>query len=441
MPAGVRPAAPHTSRSLGFWTAVALVMGNMIGSGIFLLPASLAPYGGLSLVGWLVSTGGALMLAVVFARLSRLDPSAGGPYAYTRSAFGDLPAFLVAWGYWISIWTSLAALSVAFVGYLTPFAPALARPPAAAVAAIVAVWAVVGVNAAGVRSGGRVQVATTALKLLPLGAIGLIGLLHFDASAFAIPQSSARELAVAVPAVATLTLWAFLGLESATVPADSIHDPDRTIPRATLTGTVLAAAIYIVSTIGVMSVLDRTALGVSSAPFADAARTLGGRWAAGAVAAGAAISCFGALNGWTLLAGQLPLAVARDGLFPRVFARLSTRGTPTASLIIAGALTTGLVCLNYTRGLVELFTFFILLATLSTLVPYAFSSLAVFLLRGSSSATRLTKTTALAAALAFSYSLWAIGGAGQEAVYWGFLLLLGGLPVYVFMVARRRAVQ
>jgi APA family basic amino acid/polyamine antiporter len=427
---------------LGFGMAVALVMGNMIGSGIFLLPSALAPYGGLSLVGWIVSTCGALMLATVFARLSRLDPAAGGPYAYTRSAFGDLPAFLVAWGYWISTWTTLGALAVAFVGYLTPFFPGLSQSRiAAASASIGAVWLLIAVNVVGVRTAGWVQVVTTIVKLLPLAGIGLIGLTRFDASHFAIAQSDVRSLATSVPAVAALTLWAFLGLESATVPAESIDNPDKTIPRATIVGTCLAAVIYIVSTIGVMSVLEPAALGKSAAPYADAARTLGGQWAAAAVAAGAAVSCFGALNGWTLLVGQLPLAVARDGLFPRLFARLSNRETPAFGLIVAGLLTTGLICLNYTRGLVELFTFFILLATLNTLIPYVFSSLAVFLLRGGPRQTPLSASGALAAGLAFVYSLWAMKGAGQETVYWGFLLLMCGLPVYVFIVRRTPAAR
>ena len=433
--------SPSTSspRVLGFWMAVALVMGNMIGSGIFLLPASLAPYGGLSLIGWLVSMAGALMLATVFARLSRLDPAAGGPYAYTRRAFGDLPAFLVAWGYWISMWTGLGALAVAFVGYLTPFFPRLGEQPiSAALAALAAIWVLVAVNAAGVRTAGWVQVITTAIKLLPLAGIGLLGVLHFEPSHFVIEQTGFRAIATSVPAVATLTLWAFLGLESATVPAGSISDPDKTIPRATIVGTILAATIYIFSTVGVMSLIAPSELGRSAAPFADAARTLGGSWAASAVAAGAAISCFGALNGWTLLVAQLPLAVARDGLFPQMFARLSPRDTPATGLVIAGVLTTALVCLNYTRGLVELFTFFILLATLNTLIPYVFSSLAVFLLRDGPRHTALSAGGAIAAALAFIYSLWAIGGAGQETVYWGFLLLIAGLPVYVFIARADR---
>lgn len=411
--------------------AVALVMGNMIGSGIFLLPASLAPYGALGLAGWAVSSVGALLLAWVFARLARIEPAAGGPYAYTRRAFGDLAAFLVAWGYWISIWTSLAALAVAFVGYLTPFVPALARiPAAAALVAVTAIWVLVAANAAGVRTAGRVQAVTTALKLLPLVLIALAGIVHFDVAPFAAPRSGTGPLAADVAAVVALTLWAFLGLEAATVPAEHIRDPDRTIPRATLTGTALAALVYIFSTVGVMVLLDQAALGASTAPFADAAAALGGAWAAKAVAAGAAISCFGALNGWMLLVGELPLAVARDGLFPRVFSRLSSRGTPVAGTVLAGALATALVSLNYARGLVELFTFFILLSTLSTLVAYAFSSLSVFLLR-EGRGRRLPAAGAVAAGLAFAYSLWAMGGAGADVVYWGFLLLMCGLPVYV----------
>ena len=437
MPVGVVPSAP---RPLTFWMAVALVMGNMIGSGIFLLPASLAPFGGVSLIGWLLSTAGALTLAVVFARLARADAVVGGPYAYTRRAFGDLPGFLVAWGYWISMWTSLGALAVALVGYLSAVAPWFNRTPAtAAAAALAAVWILVIVNMVGVRAAGWVQVVTTGLKVLPLVLVAVLGLLEFDAAAFQIAPASPRALFGSVTAAAALTLWAFLGLESATVPAGSIDRPETAIPRATLAGTILCAAIYIASTIGVMSLLPRDVLGSSTAPFADAARARLGDWAGTAVAAGAALSCFGALNGWTLLAGQLPLAVARDGLFPAIFARVSARGTPAAGLVIAGLLTTALVLLNYTRGLVELFTFFILLATLHTLIPYAFSSLAVFLLRGGGAKDALPAGIATAAALAFIYSIWAMAGAGAETIYWGFLLLIAGLPVYVVMVRRRQS--
>ena len=415
---------------LGFWAAVAIVMGNMIGSGVFLLPASLAAYKGLSLAGWAVSAAGSVMLALVFARLARQSPAAGGPYAYTRLTFGDVPGFLVAWGYWLSVVGTLAALAIAFVGYLDPFVPAMVRTPAlAAAVAIGTMWVVIAINVAGVTQAGRVQIVTVVLKILPLVVVSIGGLLHFQPGVFSLPDTAARPAASQLMAVVTLTLWAFLGLECATIPAGSVRDPARTIPRATIVGTLLTALIYVVSTIGVMSLVPPEALASSTAPFADAARRLMGDWGARFVALGAAISCFGALNGWALVAGQLPMAVASDRLFPPIFGRLGSRGTPVSGMIISGGLASALVAMNYSRGLVELFTFIILLSTLATLVPYAFCSLAVWLVPGQ----RLTGAAVIVSVLAFVYAMTAIGGAGAETVFYGFLLLLAGLPVYVWV--------
>jgi basic amino acid/polyamine antiporter, APA family len=418
-------------RVLGFWAAVSIVMGNMIGSGVFLLPASLAAYRGLSLAGWAVSAGGAVMLALVFARLARQLPATGGLYAYTRAAFGDFAGFLVAWGYWLSTVGTLAALAVAFVGYLDPFIPSIVRAPgAAAMLAIGTVWLVIGVNIAGVGMAGRVQIVTTALKLLPLAVVGLGGLLYFQADSFTMPSTATTPMGTQLLTVVTLTLWAFLGLECATIPAGSVRDPARTIPLATVVGTVVTAIIYVVSTVGVMSLVAPDALATSTAPFADAAGQLLGGVGGQLVAAGAAVSCFGALNGWTLMAAQLPMAAAADGLFPPLFARLSSRGTPARGMMVAGMLATALVAMNYSRGLVALFTFIILLCTLSTLVPYVFCSLAVWLMPGRA---RPRGGAALVSVLAFIYAMFAIGGAGEETVFYGFLLLLAGLPVYVWL--------
>jgi basic amino acid/polyamine antiporter, APA family len=432
-----RPAETgHQPRVLGFWAAVSLVMGNMIGSGVFLLPSSLAAYRGLSLVGWVISAAGAVMLALVFARLARQLPATGGPYAYTRHAFGDLAGFLVAWGYWLSIVATLAALAVAFVGYLDPFVPGIVRTPAAGAAlAIVVVWLLIGVNVAGIALAGRVQIITTVLKLLPLAVVGVGGLFFFEPSAFTVPVSD-TPVGLQVVSAVTLTLWAFLGLECATIPAGSVRVPERTIPRATIVGTLLAAAVYIVSTIGVMSLVAPDLLATSTAPFADGARALMGDTAAGFVALGAAISCFGALNGWVLVAGQLPMAAAADDLFPAIFGRVSSHGTPARGMVIAGVLSSALVAMNYSRGLVDLFTFIILLATLSTLIPYAFCSLAVWLMPGQPGPRG---GAAVVSVLAFIYAMFAIGGAGPETVFYGFLLLFAGLPLYVWMKRTRTA--
>ncbi|MDH4067069.1 MAG: amino acid permease, partial [Acidobacteriota bacterium] len=211
-------------------------------------------------------------------------------------------------------------------------------------------------------------------------------------------------------------------------PAGSVRDPERTIPRATVVGTLLAAGVYIVSTVGVMSLVAPETLASSTAPFADGARRLLGETGARFVAVGAAVSCFGALNGWVLVAGQLPMAAAADGLFPQVFGRLSSRGTPARGMIVAGVMSSTIVAMNYSRGLVELFTFIILLATLSTLVPYVFCSLAVWLMPGQPPPAG---GAALVSVLAFLYAMFAIAGAGAETVLYGFLLLLAGLPLYI----------
>jgi len=418
-------------RVLGFWAAVSIVMGNMIGSGVFLLPASLAAYRGLSLAGWAISAAGAVMLALVFARLARQMPAAGGLYAYTRAAFGEFGGFFVAWGYWLSTVATLSALAVAFVGYLDPFIPSVVRSPgAAAVLTIATIWIVIGVNVAGVALAGRVQIVTTALKLVPLAFVGVGGLFLFEPSAFTLPPTDVQPLGAQLVTVVTLTLWAFLGLETATIPAASVRDPARTIPLATVVGTVLAAAIYIISTVGVMSLVPPEALAASTAPFADGARRLVGNVGGQLVALGAAVSCLGALNGWTLVAGQLPMAVADDGLFPRVFGRLSGRGTPAMAMVIGGVVASMLVALNYSGGLVALFTFIILLSTLSTLVPYVFCSLAVWLMPGQ---PKPLGGMALVSILAFVYAMFAIGGAGAETVFYGFMALLAGLPLFVWV--------
>jgi APA family basic amino acid/polyamine antiporter len=296
-------------------------------------------------------------------------------------------------------------------------------------------WLLTAVNIRGARVAGRVQVLTTTLKILPLVVIAIAGLALFEPAHFAIAERDAGAIGLRLMSVVTLTLWAFLGLECATIPAALIRDPDRTIPRATMVGTVIAAVIYILSTIGVMSLLAPGALAASTAPFADAARVIGGDGAAALVAIGAAVSCLGALNGWVLIVGQWPLAVARDGLFPQLFARVNGRGTPVAGMILAGGLTTALIAMNYSRGLVGLFTFIILLATLSTLLPYTLCSLASLLM--SSGRLRgwraVSRTGALVAALAFVYSIIAIVGAGWEVIRWGAVLAAAGLPVYFWM--------
>jgi APA family basic amino acid/polyamine antiporter len=427
-------------KKLGLLMCTALVVGNMIGSGVFLLPASLAPFGGISILGWLASAGGAICLALVFAKLGQVLPRTGGPYAFSHAAFGEFGGFLVAWSYWISMWATNAALAVAFVSYMTVFMPVLRDVPiAGGAAALIALWVLTVVNIAGVRTAGVVQLVTTALKLLPLLAISLAGLFFFDGSHFQPFNASGGSALSAVSATITLTLWAFLGLESGTVPAGEVEDPERTIPRATIIGTLIATVVYIMGTVAVMGLIEPGALRESTAPFADAARLIVGDWGAYAVAAGAAISCFGALNGWILLSGQLPMAAAQDGMLPRALARVGPTGTPVTGIVVSSIIASAIIALNYTRGLVNAFNFLILLATLATLIPYVFSSMAVLLLQDRRDARAVTSAGVwTVATLAFLYAMWAIIGSGRDAVFWGFVLFIAGIPLYVMLVRPRR---
>ncbi|NNC98153.1 MAG: amino acid permease [Gammaproteobacteria bacterium] len=425
------------SKKLGFWMCVSLVVGNMVGSGIFLLPSSLAEYGGISIIGWIVTAFGALMTALVFVRLSRKMPAQGGPYAYTRKGFGDVAGFTVAWGYWVSLWCGNAAISVAMVSYLSYFFPQLSETPLlGVVVALAAIWTLTLVNCRGVRHAGYVQVITTVLKLTPLIIIGIAVFLYFDVSQFEPLNKSEKTTFNAVTATAALTLWAFLGLESATIPADNVEDPVKTIPRATLLGFLIAAVVYISSTTTILSVIPHVDLVSSNAPFADAAKILWGEWAGTLVAVGAVISCFGALNGWILLQGQMPMAAAHDGLLPAVF-KGNAHGVPVKGLLISSGFVSFIAISNYTDGLVALFTFSILLATLMVLVPYLFTALYELKLIISKQTIAKDWLALLTTILAMVYTLWAISGIGKDALLVGIGLILSGLPVYWWMRKRR----
>ncbi|HSD65062.1 MAG TPA: amino acid permease [Vicinamibacteria bacterium] len=424
------------TRPLGFWMATALVVGNIIGSGVYLLPASLAPYGRNGLVAWLFTATGAVLLAVVFAALSRAFPKDGGPYVYTRAAFGELAGFVVAWGYWVSVWVGNAAIATGAVSYTSAFAPWIASVPgASAVVTIAVVWLLTFVNCWGVRTAGWVQAVTTVLKLMPLLAVALVGGFFLRRETLAVFAEVPITLD-GTTAAATLTLWALLGLESATVPADKVRDPARTIPRATLVGTVVAAALCSVACSLVLLLLPASELAASNAPFAEAARVFWGEGASMVVALFAAISAYGALNGWILLQGELPFAMARDGVFPRAFARESARRTPVFALVSTSVLVTLLVLANFHGSVVQVFTFMILLATSANLVAYLACSLALLVLlwRGRLAGSRRgTAWLAAAGALGAGYSLWAVAGAGKDATRWGAVLLLAALPVYALM--------
>ncbi|MEE4244912.1 MAG: amino acid permease [Kangiellaceae bacterium] len=443
----------NSSQSFGLAIATSLVIGTMIGSGIFLLPASLAGFGQYSFYGWLFSALGAVSLAWVFAKLSHWQPGLGGPYFYTRIGVGEFPAFLVAWGYWVSIWTGNAAIAVAAVSYCKTLLPILNQSPVLSIAlALGFVWLFTLVNISGVKEAGKVQLITTLLKAIPLIIFAVIGIFLIDFNSVStsdslgvnnvakLSASTSEESPIKlIIAAAALWLWAFLGVESASIPAENIKDPTRTIPKATMLGVLIVAAIYLIGFIVVFGTLKQAELAQSSAPFADAASRLWGDWAGIAMAVVALISTLGALNGLILMGGQMPMAAARDNLFPAWFAKQNNKSAPMIGIILSSSLTSLLVLLSSSENLLHVFEFAILLSTTAILVAYLFSSSAAFRLQ--MQRTDQYKIISLVIIVAaFLFSLWAVAGAGQEAVYWGFILMMAGLPFYTLLkIAKDRS--
>jgi basic amino acid/polyamine antiporter, APA family len=430
-----------TNRTLGPWRCWALVVGGTIGSAIFMMPAILAPFGGLGLVSLAAAAMGALSVAFMLGNLSRRVTTTGGPYAYARAGFGDFCGFLVAWCYWIAQWTACAGLVIGFTAYIAGMIPSIGASLVLSIGTGLALtWSFVAVNIAGVRESGIVGLVTTILKLLPLIVIGTVGLWFVNMDHMP-PMKPSTDSAVYVFATAfALTFWNFVGIESASVPAEDVVNPEKTMSRALITGTLTVALINLLVAFAVMGMIPPALLAVSDAPLAAAGRHMAGFWGGMIVSVGALVSAAGALNMTILCAVQTAMAAARDQVFPGVFERLTSRHTPGISYVIVGVLTSALVIMGQTRGLIAGYKFVILIATLTAVIPYAFAALAALVMDAHdhhlSRGQRIRE--ALTASVAFLICMWVIAAGGQESVYWVFLLLMAGIPVYVFVTRNRR---
>ncbi|MFI6157188.1 amino acid permease [Kitasatospora sp. NPDC051170] len=431
------------SGRFGLATATALVMGNIIGGGIFMIPAAVAPFGTLSLVAFAVLTVGAIALALVFGQLARRNPRTGGPYVYAREAFGDFAGFLSAWSYWITTWVSNAALAVAAVGYLEVLVPIGDDPATEIAVALAFQWLPALANLAGTRYVGAVQLVSTVLKFIPLALVAVGGLFFFDPKNLGPFDASGQGWMGGMSAAAAILLFSYLGVESAAMSAGQVRDPERNVGRASVLGTTGAAVVYLLGTVAVFGTVAHDQLVHSTAPFSDAVNAVfGGTWGGSVIAVAAMVSMLGALNGWTLLAAQAPYAAAKDGLFPAAFSK-ERRGVPTFGVVVSVALASLLTVLNFASGAKGAFDMLVLVTTFTATVPYLLSTAAqlYWLVRGATEKVdtgRLVRDAVLGLG-AFAFSLWLLAGAGYAAVYQGVLFLFAGILVYVWMAGRRRS--
>ena len=424
------------NQKIGLLAATSLVVGNIIGAGIFVLPASLGKFGSISIVGWLFTATGALILAKIFSNFSKkLKGKSGGPYIYSKVVFGDFIGFLVAWGYWISCWVNNAAIAVAIVSALSFFFPELVTNPFyATLTGLSFIWFFTFTSSKGIKSSGNIQILTTIAKLIPLVLIILFGFFIFDLETFPEFNLTDQNDFEILPVVAVMTLYAFLGLECASIPAENIKNPEKTIPKATMVGTLISTLIYILSTIVLFGIIPAENLVNSPAPFAEAGEIIGGKYFGFLISAGAAISAIGALNGWILITSYMPMTMANDRLFPKVFAKKNKKGFPYLSLLLGSILTSFVMTMNYTDGLVDRFEFLILLTTLSTLIPYFFVSVSYILFHVEKRLFKINSFRSVILGLFGSlYSLWAIFGSGIDSIVYGTILLILGIPIYLIL--------
>lgn len=413
------------AKVIGFWQCWAFTVGTMIGTGIFMMPALLAPYGGLSFGGWLIAAGGSITIALSLGRLASRTRRSGGMQIYAQDAFGKLPGFLVGWSNWVACIISTAALAVGFVGYLTAIVPGLSNEPGyQAAVAVAVIWTVTLVLVRGVKEAGLVQLLLTILKLVPLALVIVWGFVTGKTENLpALNPTGETPLAI-LSATVLLTMFAFIGLDVGVMPAGNVKDPTRTLPRAVVIGTSTVAVVYILATAAVMLLIPAGQLATSTSPFADAVRGIG-EWAPPLITIGALVSIVGSLNGNIFCTAQQSMAAGLEGVAPKVLAKLNKGEAPWVSLVFTSAIATGLLLLNYSRGLVGAFTFLIMMTTVACLVAYLVCALAEL-----KHSWRTARAWAAVAAIAAVYSAFAIFGAGQESLVWGLVLVVLGVPVY-----------
>jgi APA family basic amino acid/polyamine antiporter len=440
-----QPAGGEGASQFGLTAAMALIVGSIIGVGIFNLPTSLAFYGPITLISMALTTVGALALALLFAALSRRLPADGGPYAYARAAFGNPLGFANAWSYWITAWAGNAAIAVGWVLYVEHFINTGHTKWITVLLVLAGLWIPALINLSGVKNMGSVQVVTTVIKFVALAFVSIVGLFFISSANFT-PWNASGESAInAIGGGMAIALFSYLGVETAAVAAAKVRDPDRNIPRATILGTIATAVVYLLSLIVVFGIVPSSKLANATAPFSDAVNAIfGGTWAGNVMAIAVIISGFGALNGWTMICAEMPKAAADDGLFPERFKRISKSGVPAYGIIASTVLASIAMAINYLgSGGATVFTTLVLMTGITAAIPYAFSALAQIKWRLADHREMHTPRFArdmIVAVLSVVFSvlfIWYSRNTGQSFwVYWApFFLAAGalllGIPVYL----------
>ncbi|ENM3952980.1 cadaverine/lysine antiporter [Vibrio cholerae] len=420
------------AKKIGLIACTGVVAGNMMGSGIALLPSTLASVGSISIYSWLICIVGALSLAFVFARLATKNPQEGGPIAYAGEVspvFGFQTGVL----YYHANWIGNLAIAITGVSYLSVFFPVLNNPIPAGLATIASVWLFTLVNLLGGSWVSRLCTIGLVLILIPVVGTALFGWTHFDSALYSQNWNvSAVSDGHAVITAVLICLWSFVGVESAAVSSGMVENPKRTVPLATMLGTGLAGLIYVLSTQMISGMFPASEVAASGAPFALATTALFGSWTAPFVSAFTALACFTSLGSWMMLVGEAGKRAANDGNFPKVFGETDRNGVPKKGLLIASSMMTLLMLVlmffsSETAHASDLFNQLTTDAVLLTMLPYFYSS--INLIRFEGMTTRNTFVM-LFSGIASLFCMVALAGAEGSTLTATFIMSLIILMFY-----------
>lgn len=415
---------------LGFWQLVALVVGNLVGCGVLMLPATLAPYGTVSFAGWGIASAGTIILSLVFCQLCTKHTRTGGPHVYVEEAFGKSAGFYIAWVYWILAWVGCAAIVATAIGCLTTIYGPISKPFLMVLEVSIILF-FTAINLGQIAFAGRVELILTITKVLPLIVLPLIAIFSVKTEYLLAPAPTNQPYFSSLAGAVLLMIFAFMGFETATVPSEEVENPKKNIPKATIVGTLIAAAIYLLGTVSMLGHIAPEALAQSKAPYADlAACVFGGNWK-NFIAVTEILCALGALNGWIMIGGRIAYGAAQDGIFPKIFLKTDKHGSPRMAIIISSLCIIPFMLLSLSEGLVEQFNFVVSISTSLILVVYLSCTLAY--LKFLKEYERSKPSHWLLGISSTAFCLWVLSSISLEITLYSLIVFLAGIPLRIYL--------
>ncbi len=420
-----------------------LVAVNMMGSGIIMLPANMAQVGAISLLSWLVTAVGSMAIAYGFAQAGLYNDRPGGMSAYAEDAYGKPGYFLVFFLYFLSLAIGNVAIGISAVGYLASFVPWLTSTPITTCIGVIALlWLTTVANFGGPGVTGRIGSVTVWGVIIPVGLLSLIGWFWFKSSTFAEAWNpNGLSLLEGMGSSIALTLWAFLGMESAAQNSAAVEDPKRNVPLACLFGTLGAAVIYILSTTVIQGIVPNAELASSTGPFGLAYAHMFSPWVGSIIMALAVMACLGSLLGWQFTIAQTAKSAADERMFPAFFSKVNQMGAPVTGMIVLGIVQTLLALSTISPTLSKQFAALVNLAVVTNVIPYIIALSALMVMMQAAKVPESTyRRNVAVASVAMLYSLYAIYASGKDAVFGGMLMVGIAFIIWGFIAPRFRSV-